>query len=382
MTRLSEKKVRLFNQLFSIENNWHNVLYVHTPFCLKKCYYCVYSSKAASGKAEIDHFYNTVIPGQIEQYGILENLRFDQIYFGGGTPTIVGADRLEKIYKQIPNFREIPIKMSEASPYTVTDEHLNLFGKYGFKFVSLGVQTLSKKILEAQNRFAVSREKLYHICRELDKFNIISNIDLIFYLDSGGPGDLAQTGEDLNCLMSGIRPVSITLHSNYMKKKSPAKRKGMYKVIRKMLEKYPEYDCTNALLDDSDVEVDMKMSAEYRLMRKEKDFCFYMIPKLPQSHTFGHNMLSIGEYENFKPRYNYFYIFDFMDKYAYLEYLKKLNFIISNFIEIRQKLGFSYQHYVGTKVKNFFAHPNGKKKFKEILKSSQLPYYDLEKLEI
>ena len=46
---ISKDRIDLFNRLFTIKNNWHDVLYVHTPFCVQKCYYCVYSSKEPDG---------------------------------------------------------------------------------------------------------------------------------------------------------------------------------------------------------------------------------------------------------------------------------------------------------------------------------------------
>ncbi|MCP4221235.1 MAG: radical SAM protein, partial [bacterium] len=273
------------------------MLYVHTPFCVQKCFYCIYQSREPAGREELEEFYTRVLPEQIQRYrSALEQVGFQQIYFGGGTPTIADAEMLEGMYKQIPGFDDIPLKAGEASPYTVTDRHIDLFHKYDFKYISLGVQTLSERILKKQNRLVADKDKLAHICRRLDAYGIINNIDLIFYLDTGGLEDLPVTTEDLEYVMSELRPVSITLHYNYMSAKSPQKRLAMIRLIRRMIEKYPAYRCVNALLEDDDVTGDMNGSAEYRLMREQQDFVFYMIPKIPESHTFGHNMLALGEY--------------------------------------------------------------------------------------
>ncbi len=367
-------KVELFNKLFAISNNWHHVLYVHTPFCVQKCYYCIYQSKEPSDKEEMDTFYNSVLPGQIRQFQpTLETAAFDQVYFGGGTPTIADAHTLEKIYRQIPGFKDIPVKITEASPYTVTDDHLELFHAYGFTYVSLGVQTLSDRILEAQNRKVVSKEKIIHLCRRLEEFNIISNIDLIIYLDTGGLDDVAQTRKDLMEVMSEIRPVSITLHSNYMVEKSLEKQAAMMRLLKEMQELYPEYRCVNALLEESEIEEDMKNAAEYRLMRDRWDFHFYMSPKIPQSHAYGHNMIALGTYEKFKPRYNYYYIFDYMDKYAFNTLVKNYKLISINFEEIRKKLGLPCDKYVT--YGDFFKNEEDEEAFKKIVKEAQLPYY-------
>ena len=376
MINSSKNKVEFFNKLFLIENNWENVFYVHTPFCLQKCYYCIYSSKVPSSKEEMKGFYDHVIPRQIEQYkNILENVTFDQIYFGGGTPTIADPGILEKIYKRIPGFIDIPLKTTEASPYTITDEHIDLFHEYGFAYVSFGVQTLSKRILEKQNRFVVSKEKLIHICRRFDEYNMISNIDLIFYLDTGDLDDLEQTRQDLEEMMSTIRPVSMTLHSNYRSQKRLEKRTAMIRLINQMIHKYPVYRCVNSLLEMSDAEYDMMNSAEYRLMRHQENFNFYMLPKIPQSHAYGHNILSIGEYGSIKPRYNYYYIFDFMDKYILKKFYNKSKTLNLDFERIRTKIGLAHHDF--TTNDKFFIDETGKEKFKEILKHTRYPYYEL-----
>ncbi|NIM12683.1 MAG: radical SAM protein [Candidatus Aminicenantes bacterium] len=381
MTGISKDRAELFNKLYAIENNWHHVLYVHTPFCVQKCYYCVYSSKVPSGQEELEAFYNHVLPQQIRQYRpTLERTAFDQVYFGGGTPTIAAAQTLASIYDQVPHFKDIPVKITEASPYTVTDEHLDLFRAYGFNYVSIGVQTLSARILEAQNRKVVGKDKLIHICNRLHEYGIISNIDLIFYLDTGGLDDLEQTRSDLIEIMSEIRPVSITLHSNYMKEKTLAKQAAMMRLIKEMPEKYPEYGyrCVNALLREADIEEDTKNAAEYRLMREHEDFHFYMTPKIPQSHAYGHNMLALGTYEKFKPRYNYYYIYDYMDKYVFKSMFNKYRSIGLDFKKIREELGLSNHGYIVSD--EFFKDETGKERFREIVKEGGLPYYEFNNL--
>ncbi|NIM13009.1 MAG: radical SAM protein [Candidatus Aminicenantes bacterium] len=376
MTEISKDRIPLFNRLFQIENNWHDILYVHTPFCVQKCYYCVYSSKKYSGPEELDRFYHQVLPQQIERLRpILEGIAFEQVYFGGGTPSIADAGTLAKTFERIPGFKDIPVKLTEAAPFTITDDHLELYHQYGFKFVSMGVQSLSPQILEAQNRRYVDEETLIRFCSVLEQYDIISNIDLIFYLETGRLEDLEQNRKELGEVMSWIRPASITIHSNYLAKKSVEKQLAMIRLLREILEEYPEYQCTNALLEETEAEVDMNYAAEYRLMRKEKDFHFYMTPKLPESHRYGHNMVALGTYEKFKPRYNYYYIYDYMDKYSFKTLTKKYKFLYTEFEETRSKLGLPADKYIT--AGQFFKSEEGREKFKEIIRESQLPYYEL-----
>jgi coproporphyrinogen III oxidase-like Fe-S oxidoreductase len=374
MTNISSDRVDLFNRLFKIENNWHNILYVHTPFCVQKCFYCVYSSKQVSGPEELARFYDQVLPTQIEQYRpTLETVAFEQVYFGGGTPSIADPETLEKNYERIPNFKNIPVKLTEAAPFTLSDEHIELYHRYGFIFVSMGVQSLSPQLLKAQNRRYVEKEKLIHFCTLLEKYDIISNIDLIFYLETGELADEKQNRQDLQEVMADIKPDSITIHSSYLAKKSPEKQLAMIRLIKEMLEIYPEYRCVNALLQESEIEEDMKYAAEYRLMRKAKDFHYYMTPRIPESHRYGHNMIALGTYEKFKPRYNYYYIFDYMDKYAFKALMKKYEFIYNNFENTRNQLGLPCDNYIVPG--NFFKTGADEEEFKRIIKPAHLPYY-------
>ncbi len=378
MTTVLKRKTDLFNRLFSIENNWGNVLYIHTPFCPQKCFYCVYGSKVPSGKDEMEEFYNKIFPQQIMQYEItLNQVKFDHIHFGGGTPTIIEAEALEKHFNRIPGFKQIPLKTIEVSPFTITDEHMDLLRNYGFTYVSIGVQTLSTPILNLQNRALVEKEKIRQICEKLHQCNIISNLDLIFFLETGDISDLSRSKQDLGQVMSEIRPISVTIHSNYKVKKSLAKQRAMIELIKEMISKYPEYLCVNSLLEESDLESDMVQGAEFRLMRKHRDFNFYMIGKIPGAFTFGLNMLSLGEYLKFKPRSNYFYISDFLDKYVWLEKLKKYQAIYIELNEIRKKLGLAYKDY--RDQCDFFQQDTAKEKFKGVLEANGLPYYDFKR---
>jgi coproporphyrinogen III oxidase-like Fe-S oxidoreductase len=366
--------VHLLKQLFAIDNNWQNVFYLHTPFCLQRCHYCVYSSRVPTGGEELEAFYRQVLPSQLEHYQpVLEEVPFNQVYFGGGTPTIAAAETLARIYRQIPNFERIPVKTTEISPYTVSAEHLDLFHRCGFNYVSMGVQTLNGDILAKENRLQANVEKLIDICRQLDRCNIVSNVDLIFYLGSGELEDLSVTRGDLETMMSVIRPVSLTLHSNYRLHKSLEKRTAMIKTIGEMLEKYPEYRCVNSLLEEAEIEYDAEHSAEYRLMRKQENFLFYMIPKIPKTYPFGHNILSIGEYMEVKPWSNYYYIYTLRDKYLWKECYRQSKAYGLDFERTREKLALSHHHAAGMP---FFRDEAGREQFKWVLKQTGNPYYE------
>ncbi len=287
-------------RLFRIGNNWKNVLYIHTPFCLQKCSYCVYPSTSKFTQKDISNFYEVILPSQIKSYKLLfQNAIIDEVYFGGGTPTIANADKLEAIYIQIPNFRNIPIKSTEASPFTLTDEHIALFHKYKFSYVSLGVQSLSRKILTKNNRLLVTRERLKEICGKLDRTGVIYNLDLICYLDKGDERDIAQFRGDLEYVLKELKPVSITVHSNHIAKPSRIKTRALLCLIKDCLGVHSEYKCVNSLLRIQDVSNDMLLNAEYKLLRKSFGFFNYLWDKYPAMPPYGYNVIALGSNRKF-----------------------------------------------------------------------------------
>jgi len=373
MSSYLPNKKEIFNELFEIENNWQNVLYVHTPFCIKKCYYCVYGSKVPESKQEIKNFQQYAIPKQIDEYSsIFENTNFSQIYFGGGTPTIVSAEDLENLYQKIPNFQSIPLKATEASPFTINNEHIDLFKRYNFKYVSLGVQSLSQTILKKQNREFVSIDRISRIVSMLNESEIICNVDLIFYLDQEDKLDIEK--HELATILKEIRPTSITIHYNYLVKKSYEKQKAVIDLINIIISEYPEYSCVNSLLAQNDIEFDNINAAEYRLSRKYKDFEFYLIKKTPGSYEFGCNMLAIGEYQGFIPKSNFFYISDSIDRMAMKSLYNRYKEFYKDYTETRKKLNLKWNSKV--LGDNFFKNQKGYERFIEVLNKYNLPVHD------
>ncbi|HUK48244.1 MAG TPA: radical SAM family heme chaperone HemW [Terriglobales bacterium] len=124
-------------------------LYISVPFCRTKCSYCNFASDVFSG-AVFGNYVNRLCV-EIEQAGqtarqmggLLEGA-VDSIYFGGGTPTLLGAAQLERIFVTIgQNFEleqnaEITV---ECAPGTLSDEVVQVLVRCGVNRVSLGVQS-------------------------------------------------------------------------------------------------------------------------------------------------------------------------------------------------------------------------------------------------
>ena len=127
-------------------------LYIHIPFCASKCPYCDFYSLPGGGEA-MDAYLGAVVRAvETHPFG---PLRADTVYFGGGTPSLLGAPRLtallEAIARHIPPADDSEITL-EANPGTVSPGALKALREGGFNRVSFGVQSLAEEELRALGR--------------------------------------------------------------------------------------------------------------------------------------------------------------------------------------------------------------------------------------
>ena len=117
-------------------------LYIHVPFCSSKCKYCDFYSFAPN-KPQMDS-YLTAVLSALEKNS--ENIRgsFDTIYFGGGTPSFFGGERIGKIIEKAKecfsfcNDTEITV---ECNPSSVDEKLVGELKKYGVNRISMGLQS-------------------------------------------------------------------------------------------------------------------------------------------------------------------------------------------------------------------------------------------------
>ncbi len=129
-----------------------SALYVHLPFCVRKCHYCDFSSFATKGHDPLMAAYAKAIAQHIHEaagLGLLEMC--ETAYFGGGTPTLVGAPLAALVEQaaRVTRAREISC---EANPESLSDELLGRLAQSGATRVSLGVQSTNDAELAALGR--------------------------------------------------------------------------------------------------------------------------------------------------------------------------------------------------------------------------------------
>lgn len=133
-------------------------LYIHIPFCLSKCSYCdFYSIPLCSKdlKTIPDKYIDLLLielKSRIKQFNVK---KFSTLYFGGGTPSLLSANQIEKLMTFIKPFLENNGEVTfECNPDDISKNLLNTLKKNGINRISLGIQSLNDNVLSYVNRRA------------------------------------------------------------------------------------------------------------------------------------------------------------------------------------------------------------------------------------
>jgi oxygen-independent coproporphyrinogen-3 oxidase len=159
-------------------------LYIHFPFCQKKCAYCDFYSVEYEDSL-VSSFVDSLcreIDLQSSFYDTLE-LTVDTVYFGGGTPSMLKANRIERLFGRIG--RSFPLSGAseitvEVNPGTLSREMLRAYRETGINRLSVGIQSLDDAELRFLGRIHSAREAetLVREAQKLEFRNV--GIDLIY----------------------------------------------------------------------------------------------------------------------------------------------------------------------------------------------------------
>lgn len=188
-------------------------IYIHIPFCIKKCHYCDFLSAPATSRTQEDYLC-ALKQEIITQAAFYEDYEVQTIFIGGGTPTVVSADSLCKIlfilrqYYHVSSDAEISM---EANPGTVTEESLQFYKNAGINRLSFGLQSADNNELKCLGRIHKYEDFLhtYKIAVDVGFHNI--NVDLMSALPGQKPSDYQNT---LNKIISlSPKPTHISAYS-------------------------------------------------------------------------------------------------------------------------------------------------------------------------
>jgi oxygen-independent coproporphyrinogen-3 oxidase len=138
-------------------------LYIHFPFCLKKCLYCDFNSSASSGVQPQEYVSLLLREMELRAASLAEPVAGATLYFGGGTPSLMGPELvgslIDAAVRRLGLEPEAEVTL-EANPGTLTPEKLAGYRAAGVNRISLGIQSFEDRLLSRLGRVHTAREAL------------------------------------------------------------------------------------------------------------------------------------------------------------------------------------------------------------------------------
>ena len=157
-------------------------LYVHIPYCVRKCNYCDFCS-LPNGKAGVHDSYVDALCKEILSYKTSPKRQIDTVYFGGGTPSLLSSSQAQRIIGSIREVFDISDNAEitlEANPGTLTREKTVAYKSLGFNRVSMGLQSIHENEMKKLGRIHNYQDFIssFKLLREAGFDNI--NVDLMY----------------------------------------------------------------------------------------------------------------------------------------------------------------------------------------------------------
>ena len=176
-------------------------LYIHIPFCIRKCPYCDFFSEKIYSKEIVDKYVEALIH-ELSLYSELTSNRLvETIYIGGGTPTLFSPKKIDQILNAVNKFFTISADAEismEANPGTVSSDDIRNYREIGINRLSIGIQSLNDKFLKILHRIHTRKEAI-KVTETVSKYYDNFNLDLMHSL----PGQTyADAINDLKELIS------------------------------------------------------------------------------------------------------------------------------------------------------------------------------------
>ncbi len=206
-------------------------LYIHIPFCKQKCTYCDFCS-FPSGSELIERYVKALTNEIALASTTVEGSVVDTVFFGGGTPTLLSAEQLRRIFNAVEQHftyaDSVEISV-ESNPATLTEDHLKLFREKKVTRISIGLQTTQPRLLKRLGRVHTLDQFVdtFKQARNAGPWDI--NVDLIYHLPGQTKEDWLET---LNRVIL-LNPEHISCYSLQLEEGTPldsAVKAGRYTV--------------------------------------------------------------------------------------------------------------------------------------------------------
>lgn len=232
-------------------------LYVHIPFCQKKCIYCDFNSY--DDKAIYEDAYIDALIKELKYYSDQQSYNFKTIFIGGGTPTIINPENIAKIMKTIEKNIEREAEITiECNPGTVDKAKIDIYKAIGINRISVGLQAWQDELLNTIGRIHKREDFLrsFSLFRSSGFNNI--NVDLMFSLPGQSLNMWLETldnvcrlgVEHISCyslIVEENTPIHSLIKSGILNAPDEDMDRDMYKAAKTVLRNYglKQYEISN-----------------------------------------------------------------------------------------------------------------------------------------
>ena len=158
-------------------------LYIHFPWCEKKCPYCDFNVDIHKQNGDEENLLKAILQDLERSQKYISNRKFSSVYFGGGTPSLISSKIIEQITKSL--FKKELLSSDceisfELNPKEVTNDYLKELMNAGINRISLGIQSFDQNVLSSleRNHSSMDALKAVEIISSLNSIN--TTIDLIY----------------------------------------------------------------------------------------------------------------------------------------------------------------------------------------------------------
>lgn len=170
------------NTFLALETKTEICLYIHIPFCTKKCHFCSIDTCQSFTKKMIDEYVSALVKEIQIKKNLLISYNVVCIHFGGGTPSLLDMSNLKKIINVleecIPNLHDTEV-VFEANPISLNADAVAFLASHTKLSLNVGIQTFDPKILDYINR-SINVDKMIKMIAKIAQLKLHTmGIDLI-----------------------------------------------------------------------------------------------------------------------------------------------------------------------------------------------------------
>jgi putative oxygen-independent coproporphyrinogen III oxidase len=192
-------------------------LYIHIPWCVKKCPYCDFNSHNKPNQLPEAEYIDCLISDLEVALPLIWGRSIRSIFIGGGTPSLFSPqsiDRLLQAVRSRTNLSPMAEVTIEANPGTVDNDHIQGYSQIGINRISFGIQSFNDKHLKILGRVHDGRDAINAITQAKKCFDNI-NLDIIYGLPEQSEADLvADLDMALSFETSHLSCYNLTLEPN------------------------------------------------------------------------------------------------------------------------------------------------------------------------